>query len=48
MIIKQTNSIIEKAKKIDPTVKTTVEAEYVLKKYIAQNMGKNNTKDNLK
>lgn len=34
--------LIERAKKIDPTVRTRAEAEYVLKKDIAQSMGKNN------
>ena len=36
--------LIERAKKIDPTVKTRAEAEYVLKKDIAQSMGR--TDDN--
>lgn len=34
-------SMIDRARKIDPTVKTIWDAEYVLKKDLAQNVGKN-------
>lgn len=39
---RQHKSIMDRAKRIDPTVKTRAEAEYVLKKDIAQSMGKMN------
>lgn len=41
IIISDYNSLIKRARKIDPTVKTAMEAEYVLKKDIAQNIGNN-------
>lgn len=34
-------SMIDRARKIDPTVKTIWDADYVLKKDLAQNVGKN-------
>ena len=37
--------IIERARKIDPTVRTRSEAEYVLKKDIAQSFGEKNNKE---
>lgn len=40
----QRNSVMKRAKKIDPSVKTMVEADYVLKKDIAQSVGDNNQK----
>lgn len=41
IIISDYKSLIKRARKIDPTVKTAMEAEYVLKKDIAQNIGNN-------
>lgn len=41
---RQHKSIMDRARKIDPTVKTRAEAEYVLKKDIAESMGRNNIK----
>jgi len=38
--LKQNKSIKDRARKIDPTVKTLAEAQYVLSKDIAQSMGK--------
>lgn len=38
----QRNSVIKRAQKIDPSVKTMAEADYVLKKDIAQSVGNNN------
>ncbi len=40
--IKEHTEIMKRARKIDPTVKTRAEAEYVLKKDIAQSVGKEN------
>ena len=40
--LRQNKSIMDRARKIDPTVKTLAEAQYVLKKDIAQSMGKMN------
>lgn len=37
--------IIDRARKIDPTVRTRAEAEYVLKKDIAQSLGEKNNKE---
>ena len=37
--------IIDRARKIDPTVRTRSEAEYVLKKDIAQSLGEKNNKE---
>ena len=37
--------IIDRARKIDPTVRTRSEAEYVLKKDIAQSLGGKNNKE---
>ena len=37
--------IIDRARKIDPTVRTRTEAEYVLKKDIAQSLGEKNNKE---
>lgn len=34
-------SMIDRARKIDPTVETIWDADYVLKKDLAQNVGKN-------
>ena len=42
--IRQNKSIIERARKIDPSVKTLTEAQYVLQKDIAKEFGSN--KDN--
>lgn len=42
--IRQNKSIIERARKIDPSVKTYTEAQYVLQKDIAKDFGSN--KDN--
>ena len=39
--VKQNKSVIERAKKIDPSVKTITEANYVLRKDIAQSFGNN-------
>ncbi len=39
--VKQNKSVIERAKKIDPSVKTITEANYVLQKDIAQSFGNN-------
>ena len=39
--IRSRKSIIDRARKIDPTVKNIVDAGYVLEKDIAQNVGKN-------
>ncbi len=38
--IREHRSIINRARKIDPTVRTRAEAEYVLKKDVAQSVGK--------
>ena len=38
-VIKSQKSIIERARKIDPSVKTLAEADYVLKKDIAKEIG---------
>ena len=40
--IRQNKSLIERSKKIDPSVKTVTEAHYVLKKDIAKNFGNDN------
>lgn len=40
-IVKQNKSVIERARKIDPSVKTITEAQYVLQKDIAQSFGNN-------
>lgn len=40
-LIKQNKSVIERARKIDPSVKTITEAQYVLQKDIAQSFGNN-------
>ena len=40
----QRKAVMKRAKKIDPSVKTMVEADYVLKKDIAQSVGANNQK----
>ena len=45
-IIKQNKSIIDRAKKIDPSVKTVSEADYVLKKDMYQNFGSNKDGEN--
>ena len=37
--IRQNKSVIERARKIDPSVKTITEANYVLQKDIAQSFG---------
>ena len=37
--VKQNKSVIERARKIDPSVKTITEANYVLQKDIAQSFG---------
>ena len=37
--------IIDRARKIDPTVRTRSEAEYVLKKDIAQSLGEKDNKE---
>ena len=37
--VKQNKSVIERARKIDPSVKTITEAQYVLQKDIAQSFG---------
>jgi len=37
--------LIDRARKIDPTVRTRAEAEYVLKKDIAQSLGEKNNKE---
>ena len=37
------SAIVKRAKKIDPTVSTYEEAQFVLKQSIAQNVGRNNT-----
>ena len=37
--------IIDRARKIEPTVRTRSEAEYVLKKDIAQSLGEKNNKE---
>ena len=39
--VKQNKSVIERARKIDPSVKTITEAQYVLQKDIAQSFGNN-------
>ena len=39
--IKQNKSMMDRARKIDPTVKTVAEAQYVLRKDLLQNVGKN-------
>lgn len=39
--LRNRKAVIDRAKKIDPTVKTIWDAEYVLKKDLAQNVGKN-------
>ena len=39
--IRTKKAIMDRARKIDPTVKTIVDAGYVLQKDIAQNVGKN-------
>ena len=46
-IVMQNKSVIERARKIDPSVKTITDAEYVLQKDIAQSFGKgdNETKN---
>ena len=38
--VRQNQSIIERARKIDPSVKTVTEAHYVLRKDIAESFGK--------
>ncbi|MBO6194990.1 MAG: hypothetical protein J6O56_01440 [Bacilli bacterium] len=43
-IVRQEKSVIERARKIDPSVKTGTEARYVLQKDIAKDFGSN--KDN--
>lgn len=45
-IVRQNNSIIERARKIDPSVKTITEAQYVLQKDIAQSFGNNDETKN--
>lgn len=37
--IRQNKSVIERARKIDPSVKTITEAQYVLQKDIAESFG---------
>lgn len=39
--LRQNKSIMDRARKIDPTVKTLADAQYVLRKDILQNVGKN-------
>lgn len=39
--LKRQKSMIDRARKIDPTVETIWDADYVLKKDLAQNVGKN-------
>lgn len=41
-LLRQKNAIIKRAQEIDPSVKNMAEADYVLKKDIAQNIGNNN------
>ena len=41
-LLRQKNAIIKRAQKIDPSVKNMAEADYVLKKDIAQSIGNNN------
>ena len=38
-------SIMNRARKIDPTVKTIAEAQYVLQKNIMESVGKNKTEE---
>lgn len=40
-VLRQNKSIMDRARKIDPTVKTLADAQYVLQKDILQNVGKN-------
>lgn len=40
-LLRQKNAIIKRAQKIDPSVKNIAEADYVLKKDIAQSIGNN-------
>ncbi|MEE3343677.1 MAG: hypothetical protein VZS44_06270 [Bacilli bacterium] len=44
--IRQSKSIIERAKKIDPSVKTISEAQYVLQKDMYQNFGSKKDNEN--
>ena len=39
-------SIMKRARKIDPTVKTIAEAQYVLQKNIMESVGKNKSEEN--
>ena len=41
-LFRQKNALIKRAQKIDPSVKNMAEADYVLKKDIAQSIGNNN------
>ena len=43
--VKQRKSIMDRARKIDPTVKTISEASYVLQKDIAESVGTKKNKD---
>ena len=45
--IRQSKSIIERAKKIDPSVKTISEAQYVLQKDMYQNFGSKKDDENM-
>ncbi len=43
VVLRQSRSLIKRAQKIDPTVKTAAEANIVLTKDIAQNIGNNDS-----